>query len=130
MAVARFRGEDIVTGPYFAPGKHRHLVFVDPESGKETLVLRGGGVVNMTRGMPPEYSQLTRGLVLTCILLAAKMARRSSPREDTAGRVGRRLTVDRQAQDALVAFVQADLKARGLPPLERPDFRAVPRWYP
>jgi S-adenosylhomocysteine hydrolase len=126
QAMTTFQGRPLATGPYLAPGKHRHLVFATEVKGdstqttttKQVLVLRGGAVVNMTRGMPPEVVQLTLGLVLTSILQAANSDHLPP------GRV----TLGSFEQTSLVDAVEADLRARGLPPLSAPDFRTVASW--
>jgi S-adenosylhomocysteine hydrolase len=121
MAMTAFGGQQVATGPFMAPGKHRHLVFVGDHNGKPTehVVLRGGAVVNMTRGMPPELVQLTLGLVLTSVLQAAANADGLKPG---------RIALDANHQQRLVALVEDDLRRQGLPSLSQPDFRAVARW--
>ncbi len=129
QATTTFHEKPIATGPFLAPGKHRHLVFTsetkDPKTGKaerrEHIVLRGGAVINMTRGMPPEVVQLTLGLVLTSILQAAK--------DGAAGQLRPgRITLGGKEQTFLIDAVEAALHRQGLPPLSAPDFRAVDAW--
>ena len=119
IATTTFRDLPIATGPFLAPGKHRHLVFVD--GGKEHLVLRGGAVVNMTRGMPPEVVQLTLGLVLTSVLQAAKDGRAGTTKPG-------RIALSAAEQQVVVDAVTSSLQQRGLPPLSAPDFRTVASW--
>lgn len=119
-ATTTFRGAPIATGPFLAPGKHRRLVF-ESSNGAQHLVLRGGAVVNMTRGMPPEVVQLTLGLVLTSVLQAAKSATAGTTRPG-------RVALGDDEQKALVDAVEADLKKKGLPSLSHPDFRTVASW--
>ena len=118
-AMTTFRGQPIATAPFLAPCKHRHLVFVDGD--QQHLVLRGGAVVNMTRGMPLEVVQLTLGLVLTSVLQAAKQARAG---ETKPGRIA----LGAGDQQVVVDAVTAALHQQGLPPVSAPDFRAVASW--
>jgi S-adenosylhomocysteine hydrolase len=122
-ATIRFRGDVLSTGSYATSSKHRHLVFAADHNGvhKEQLVLRGGAVVNMTLGMPPEVVQLTLGLVASSIAQAASIAK--GPRVSPA-----RIALDPTRQQQLVDAVQQDLQQKGLPPLEQPDFRAFQAW--
>jgi S-adenosylhomocysteine hydrolase len=124
IATTMFRGAPVATGPFLAPGKHRHLVFVSEDAShkpRQHLVLRGGAVVNMTRGMPPEIVQLTLGLVLTSVLQAAKAARNGGIKPG-------RVALGEDEQKTLVATIEADLKNKRLPPLSAPDFRTVASW--
>lgn len=122
MATTTFRGSPIATGPFLAPGKHRHLVFAnEADSEQHYLVLRGGAVVNMTRGMPPEIVQLTLGLVLTSVLQAAQQARSGEMKPG-------RIALQDAEQQVVVDAVSSVLAQQGLPPLSAPDFRAVASW--
>ncbi|MBI4821267.1 MAG: hypothetical protein HY791_33715 [Deltaproteobacteria bacterium] len=121
-SVVPFGDRVVATGKFRAPGEHRHLVFVDEAvvRGKkqktEHLVLRGGAVVNMTRDIPPEYVQLTRALVLASALQAAKETRTGVvPLDPTLAKVA----VDATAKE---------LRKKGLPPLDHPDFRECDNW--
>lgn len=121
-ASMRFGEQDIVCGEYYAPEAHRHLV-MRSQSGKEHLVLRGGAVINMTLGMPPEYAQLTLSLVLLSALQARALA--MLPYQD------RPRSLVELAEDT-EAFLREDfnkaLKDAGLPPASAPDFTRVPIW--
>lgn len=86
-------------------------------TGNEVLALRGGYVVNMVYGMPPEWVQLTLGLdVVSCV--QAVKAHGAGPGV---------VALDDGLQDLVVRHVDADLHAAGLS-LTTPDFRAVAGW--
>lgn len=111
-ARSRFRGLDVRLGETDDPMRHR--VWRTP-SGKELLLARSGYVVNMDLDLPPEYAQLTRGLLLASCLLATGAS--------TPGFVD----LDEQAQQLVVNRTIRALAAQGLS-LEHPDFRELPPW--
>ena len=120
QAEVEFRGHTLRSGDYFAPAKNRHLVFVTPQTKKEILVLYGGGVVNMRRGLPPEYSQLVRALVTASAVEASRLA--------ATGAAPGRYDVPVADQDRIRAAVDAALRAAGHGQLSAPDFRAIASW--
>lgn len=115
---SRFLGQDVICGDV-AEGEaidNRVLRFAD-DSGKEreVLALRSGYVVNMTLGLPPEYVQLTLGLLLAGCLQAAQ--------ETTPGI--REIPDDVQA--FLVQRTEKHLERLGHD-LHAPDFHRLASW--
>ena len=106
----RFGGKLLGLRP--VPADHRDSVLIS--AGKELLMARGGQVINLAEGgkEPPEYIQVTRGLVWLSALKGAQLlgARPGLHRLDD-GEVKR-----------FVHDVQRDLKGAGLGPLQRPTF--------
>jgi S-adenosylhomocysteine hydrolase len=130
-AQVAFRGASIDTGSFFAPAKNRHLVFRpsaaaadgdgrDAGDASEVLVLYGGGVVNLRRGLPPEYSQLIRLLVAASCREAARLAATGAPPG--------RYDIPDADQEAIRQRMEDFLRARGFGSLERPDFRGLMPW--
>jgi len=81
--------------------------------GAERLVVRSGYVVNMTEDIPPEYIQLTRGLLLSACLQAV----------DEVGKKGL-VDLHQTTQDFVVARVGKHLRSAGHD-LMKPDFRSL-----
>lgn len=102
-----FAGHSLDLGESDDPMRHR--VWRTP-GGKSLLMARSGYVVNMGLDLPPEYAQLTRGLLLASCLTAAKSR--------GAGFV----PIPKAAQDFIVKRVQKHL---GPGRLKAPDFRSL-----
>ena len=94
------------------PSDHRDSVLIT--AGKELLMARGGQVINLAEGgkEPPEYIQVTRGLVWLSALKGAKLF---------GARPGRHRLNDGEVK-RFVQDVQRDLKGAGLGPLQTPTF--------
>jgi hypothetical protein len=92
-----------------------HRVMRAKDTGKETMVLRSGHVVNLGRDLPPEFIQVTCALVLASLLQSA-----------TETKPG---IVDVHAADrALTATeVKRDLKAIDQS-IEAPGFTRLASW--
>lgn len=109
-ARSAFAGGPVELGEAKDPMRHRVW---QTEGGKRLLLARSGYVVNMGLDLPPEYAQLTRGLLLASCLTAAKA--------DGAGFV----PIPTPAQDFVVGRVQRHL---GAGRLAAPDFRGLEPW--
>lgn len=104
-----FGGHSLDLGESDDPMRHR--VWRTP-GGKSLLMARSGYVVNMGLDLPPDYAQLTRGLLLASCLTAAK--------SQGAGFVD----IPKAAQDFIVKRVKKHL---GPGRLKAPDFRRLAR---
>jgi hypothetical protein len=82
--------------------------------GKELLLARGGQVINLALGgnEPPEYIQVTRGLVWLATLKGASII----------GQKPGRYRLEDRAVKGFVNDVQRDLRAAGLGSLQNPTF--------
>lgn len=109
-----FRGLDVKVGDG-DEGEDILNRVIRTKSGKEVLALRAGYVVNMTLGLPPEYCQLTLGLLLSGCLQAAK--------ETEPGIVD----IPDDVQQFLVTRTKKHLASIGHD-LAVPDFRSLPSW--
>ena len=91
---------------------HRDSVLIT--AGKELLMARGGQVINLAEGgkEPPEYIQVTRGLVWLSALKGARLL---------GAKPGRHRLDDAEVK-RFVNDVQGDLRGAGLGPLQRPTF--------
>ena len=115
---SRFRGQDITVGDV-AEGdaidnRVLHVPGVDGGT-KELLAMRSGYVVNMTLGLPPEYVQLTLGLLLAGCLQAAQ--------ESTPGLK----EIPDEVQDFLVQRTSKHLEKMGHD-LHAPVFTSLTGW--
>jgi len=109
-----FRGHDIIVGDT-AEGEAIQNRVIRGKSGKEILALRSGYVVNMTLGLPPEYVQLTLGLLLAGCLQAVQ--------ETSAGLKD----IPDATQQFLVGRTTKHLAKLGHD-LHAPDFRSLASW--
>ena len=109
-----FKGKTITVGDPLEGSSNLNRVIRTPK-GKEVLALRSGAVVNMTLGLPPEFAQVTLGLLLAGTLTAAKAT--------TPGLV----EIPDAMQAHIVDGASADLQRLGLT-LETPDFRPLAAW--
>lgn len=109
-----FGGQPVNLGDRSEGSSNLHRVIRTP-GGKEVMALRSGAVINMTLGLPPEYAQLTLGLLLAGTLTAATAT--------TPGLV----EIPDAMQDHIVNETKDDLATRGLN-LEAPDFRTLDAW--
>jgi S-adenosylhomocysteine hydrolase len=111
---SQFLGINIVVGDT-AEGEAIQNRVIRGKSGKEILALRSGYVVNMTLGLPPEFVQLTLGLLLAGCLQAVQ--------EQGPGLKD----IPASTQNFLVARTEKHLGRLGLD-LHAPDFRALDTW--
>lgn len=105
-----FAGHRLDLGEADDPMRHRVW---QTKGGKRLLLARSGYVVNMGKDLPPEYVQLTRGLLLSSCLVAVKA--------EGAGFVD----IPKRVQDFVVGRVQRHVGARSL---LQPDFRKLQAW--
>lgn len=109
-ATTTFAGHALDLGEAEDPMRHR---VYETRTGKRLLLARSGYVVNMGKDLPPEYAQLTRGLLLASCLAAAKSR--------GAGFVA----IPKDVQDFVVGRVQRHV---GAEKLAHPDFRRLEPW--
>ena len=106
-----FNGLDLKLGDY-AGSEQMFSRVVRADNGNERLLLRSGYVINMVEDIPPEYIQLTRGLLLASCLQAAQL-------DDLTPRL---VDVDQNMQRFIVSRVSKHLKKQGHD-LMHPNFR-------
>lgn len=114
QVTSTFGGQSVALGNPSEGSSNLHRV-IRTKGGKEVMALRSGAVINMTLGLPPEYAQLTLGLLLAGTLTAATAT--------TPGLV----EIPKAMQDHVVNETKADLATRGLD-LDAPDFRTLDPW--
>jgi S-adenosylhomocysteine hydrolase len=102
-----------VRGGEFAP---KSLLVAD----KEILVLRGGFVVNMERGLPPDFAQIPRSLMLAGALQAARLSEAQKP-GDEGGHI---VELDDGMQKDLHTWIAEDLRTKDQT-LEHPNFERL-----
>ncbi len=113
MVSNTFRGLPLRLGDLQARDQMMHQV-VRTEGGKRQLILRSGNVVNLGLGLPPEYVQLTLGLLFgSCAQACTTKA--------SSGLV----PLDDGLQNFLVRRTRKHL---GSLTLETPDFQRVEAW--
>lgn len=115
LAWQQFRGQMIFLGDHYADDDMMHQVVVTP-SGKRQLLLRSGNVVNLGFGLPPEFVQLTLGLLAESCLQAT-----------TAPKTTGLVDLDHTRQDRVIAGTKDHLAEQALA-LETPDFRHLASW--
>ena len=109
--LSEFGGREVVLGD-IAGQEEGFTRVLRTQSGHERLVIRSGYVVNMIRDIPPEFIELTRGMLLGACLQAVG--------EKAPGV----LDLSPVVQDTVVAATRAEL-GRHQQTLEAPDFRTL-----
>jgi len=109
-----FAGQDLALGDLRDGADTCHRVLRSAD-GKERLALRSGYVVNMTLGLPPEYVQLTLGLLLASCLQAVDAQQPGL------------VDLDDAAQQFITLRTRKHLSGIGKT-LDTPDFRGLDSW--
>lgn len=109
----RFHGLDVRLGDLAGVEETFSRVIRGPDDA-ERLVLRSGFVVNLAEGVPAEYIQLTRSLILAAVLQAAQTTKPGL------------VDLSDDAQQFIVKRTEKFLKGKRLT-LEKPDFRKLER---
>lgn len=106
-----FGGREVILGD-IAGREDNNSRVLRTKSGHERFVLKAGYVINMGADIPPEYIQLTRGMLLGACLQAVK--------ETKPGLVD----LSQLVQTTVVDATRASLQAKGLT-LEQPKFEVL-----
>ncbi len=106
-----FGDRELALGSNFDDDAMRHRVVRTP-AGNEVLLVRSGYVVNLSDDIPPEFIQLTRGLIYAACAQATK------------AKAPGLVDLDQGAQDFIVKRMHAHLGRQKLS-LAAPDFRKV-----
>ncbi len=105
-------------GNTYAENNKQHLL-LKGNDGEERLLLEGGQVINMDRGLPPEYAQLTLLMLIGGVLQAQEA--------DKKGFGNGLLQYDAKMAADIERFVRKPIKAIGQD-IMAPDFDALEKW--
>ncbi|MBI3179714.1 MAG: hypothetical protein HYZ27_08630, partial [Deltaproteobacteria bacterium] len=109
--VSQLGGRRVVLGSGLEDSDMWHQIVRTP-GGNEVMLLRSGYVVNLADDIPPEFIQLTRGLIYAACAQATKTTQPGL------------VDLDAHSQDFLVKRTTRHLAERGLS-LTAPDFTQV-----